>query len=410
MYLRVMVKLVVAALLFLLGVWTQSLLPFVAMVILGDSMRKKSYGHLVWCYLQKRLQPYFCYFEWSVALLAALWVLVFVQGNFIGIYTFHTSSMHQTLQVGDVLLVNKLIPGARHACNDIHSYGRSKGSAPLSYGDVIIFNFPEADTLLESRPTESYYYLKRLYGAASVELKDKTELKYLDVKRRPRFVKRLYGLPGDSIVIDHGDCYVNGMHIDFPQESIGRYLIDKDVVQALKDKGVRPYSELTTEKGLSWEIIQQDYDRVRDLYGGLKPDYMLKNFPDPLVFPFDSHLLWNMHYMGPIYIPKKGTSIKLTLSNLPFYSRVMTVFEQNELQVIDGKIWLNGKITDEYTFKMNYYWVIGDNRPHSFDSRFWGFVPENHIIGKVTRVLLSRDIHKKGWIYLRKERFLKKVE
>ena len=399
-----------AVLLFSLGVWTERILPFAGMLILLDSMRKKSYGRIAWFYLKKRLRSYFAYFEWTVALLVALWVLVFVQGSFIGIYTFHTSSMHQTLQVGDVLLVNKLIPGARHGCNDVYRYGRSKGSAPLAYGDVIIFNFPEADTLLESRPTESYYYLKRLYGDASVELKDKTKLKYLDVKRRPRFVKRLYGLPGDSILIEHGDCYVNGTHMSFPQESIGRYLVDKDVVQQLNESGVKPYNELTSDKGLSWEMLQQDYDRVKDMYEGLKPDYMLKNFPDPLVFPFDSHLLWNMHYMGPIYIPKKGATIKLTVNNLPFYSRIIKVFEQNELYVKEGKIWLNGKISDEYTFKMNYYWVIGDNRPHSFDSRFWGFVPENHVIGKVTRILLSRDIHKKGWIYLRKERFLKKVE
>ncbi|WP_430934844.1 signal peptidase I [Saccharicrinis sp. 156] len=410
MRVKSIIKIGLCILLLILGIWAESLLPFVGIAVLIDSVRTNPYLRSVWHYLKRKLTIWFKYFEWTVAIILALWVVVFVQNNFIGIYTFHTSSMHQTLQVGDVLLVNKLIPGPRHSCNQVSSYGRSKGMASLSYNDAIVFNFPEADTLLESRPTESYHYLKRLYGEGGFKLKDKTNLKYLDVKDRPRFVKRVYGLPGDSIEIVNGICYANGATLAFPEESIDRYIMDKETVQLLNEKNIQPYNEYTSDKGIAWEILQKDYDNIKGFTKGIRPDHMLKNLPDPLVFPFDSHLLWNMHNMGPVYIPRKGAKIKLTEKNLQFYGRAIEVFEQNELKRKDGKVWLNGEMVDEYTFKMNYYWVIGDNRPHSFDSRFWGFVPQNHIIGKVKKILLSRDINKKGWIYLRKDRFLKKVD
>ncbi len=403
------IKITFAILFILLGIWSKSLLPYIVALFFFDSLREVPFYQKVWSWLKERLAKKISIIEWIVAVSMAIWLLTFVQNNFIGIYTFHTSSMHQTLQVADVLWVNKLIPGPRHNCNDISEYKRSTGIAKLNYCDVIMFNFPEADTLLQSRPTESFHYLRRLYGQEGMGIKDKSALKYLEVDERPRFVKRVFGLPGDSIKIDYGKLYANGRVIDFPKEGIDRYVLDSETAKLLKEQGIIPYNEYLTDEGIIWELLLKDYEHLREDTKGIKPNLMLKNFPDPLVFPFNSHLLWNVHYMGPIYVPKKGDTVKLTKMNLDLYARAIHVFEQNQLKVVGDKVWINEKQVSEYTFKMNYYWVMGDNLPHSFDSRFWGFLPENHIIGKVERVILSKDISKKGWFSFRKSRYLKKI-
>ena len=403
------IKITFAILFILLGIWAKSILPYIAALFFLDSLRKIPTYPKVWNWLKERLAKKAAIIEWLVAVSIAVWLLIFVQNNFIGIYTFHTSSMHQTLQVNDVLWVNKLVSGPRHNCNNISDYNRSIGLAKLKYGDVIMFNFPEADTLLQSRPTESFHYLRRLYGQDGMGIKDKNALKYLEVDKRPRFVKRVYGLPGDSLKIDYGKLYANNQVIDFPKEGIDRYILDSETAKLLKNQGIIPYNEYLTDEVNVWELVLKDYENLQEVTKGIKPDLMLKNFPDPLVFPFNSHLLWNMHHIGPIYVPKKGDTVELTKINLAFYARAIQVFEQNKLKVVGDKVWLNEKQVTEYTFKMDYYWVMGDNLPHSFDSRFWGFLPENHIIGKVERIILSKDISKKGWFNFRKSRYLKKI-
>ncbi len=402
------IKLIISILIFILGIWTESLLPFLLIGLIADSARRKPFYVILWQKLKGLFGRWFKWFEWFLASTLAVCFVFFIQTNIVGLYTFQTSSMHETLQVGDVLLVNKLIPGVRHDEGSIKTYHRSKGYAEITYKDIIVFNFPEGDSLLKNRPTESYYYLKRLYGDNNFSLKE--GLQYHKVKDRPRFIKRVFGLPGDSIVIGNGLFYANNKLVSYSENSIDRYIVEKESAVMLKSKGVLPYTEHVKDGVLSWELKQKDYDVIKDDVKGIKADYMLKNFPDPMVFPFNIHLLWNMHHMGPIYIPQRGDVIQLTSKNIEFYKRIIETFEENELTIKGEEIWLNGKKVTDYVFKMDYYWVQGDNRPHSFDSRFWGFVPENHIIGKVEKVLFSRDLNKKGWLYFRKNRFLLDVE
>ncbi len=405
-------KLILIVILLFIFFWTESLLPFFVIVFLVGSFRKESYLNRGLVYLKSIASARYVIFEWVLAIVISIWLVIFVQKNFLGIYTFQTSSMNGTLWPGDVLLVNKMVPGARKSPDSFDGYHRIKGLGELTYNDVIVFNFPEGDTLLKKRPTESYYYLKRLYGKEQVEGKsDKiTDLEFKDVQNRPRFVKRIYGLPGDSVVINKGQVYVNSKHLKYPDLSVGRFVISDTDKKQLKKQNVHPYNELSSDKKLIWEIYEKD---VRDMASkgvSLTPDCLPENYPDPLVFPFNSYLLWNMDYSGPVYVPRKGDTIELSEQNIMLYLRLIDVFEENEVQIKDDKVFINNKSATHYTVKMNYYWVMGDNRHHSFDSRFWGFVPENHIIGKVERVLLSRDLQNDNAFPFVSGRYYKKVK
>lgn len=408
---KIIVKLLACIPLLILGIWTESFLPFIIIAFVLDSIKRKPYFILVRNYTKSAIRKRFIWIEWSFAILFSVWVVSFLQKKFVGVYTFQTSSMHESLLVGDVLLVNKLVPGARNNPDDITKYSRNIGVQKLAYKDVVIFNFPEGDTLLKNRPTESYYYLKRLYGDGKLNEKGVqwTDIQYNKIKDRPRFVKRVYGLPGDSIRIKDGQFYANENHIKYPNYSIDRYVIDDELKAEMIRLKISPYNEHVSNGKVVWELLDKDIEILKGIGFEPKPDYMPKNFPDPMVFPFNSQLLWNIYNMGYVYIPKKGDVIDLNSFNLKMYRRVIEVFEQNSVHLIGDSILINDKLVKKYTFKMDYYWVMGDNRPHSFDSRFWGFVPENHIIGRVDYILLSRDLNKKSWIPLRENRFFKKV-
>jgi signal peptidase I len=407
-----LVKLILSIFLFALGIWIEAILPFVVIFLLADSSLQKPYLKRFFDYLRQKFPQKLLVIEWGVAFAIAIYLLSLLLNNFLGVYSFHTTSMQGTLEPGDVLLVNKMIPGARKRANTIQWYNRIKGVKSIHYKDLIMFNFPEGDSLLKNRPTESYYYLQRLYGVGKVSAGPEkwTEVDYLPVTKRPRYVKRVYGLPGDSLRIDNSFVYVNGKHITFPDLSIHRYKVSPSLKKQLYSKGVHPFNELSTKDGMVWEMYYSDYKSFLNNNDELKLDCLPKNYPDPLVFPFNIYLLWNMHNMGPLYIPRKGDRVELTSENLLLYRRLIEVFEQNKVEEREDGVYVNNKFSQYYKFKMNYFWVLGDNSPHSYDSRFWGFVPENHIVGKVWGVLISKDPNpKKSGFNLRENRFLKKV-
>ncbi|WP_075602179.1 signal peptidase I [Saccharicrinis aurantiacus] len=404
-------KLITSILLFWVGVWTRSLQPFILILFIGDTVNNSPYYNRIHNFLKTKLDKRVKWAEWGLSLLIGVWIIFFVTDNFIQSYSFQTSSMQGTIKSGDVLLINKLVPGKRLSPNNISEYKRTRGLDNISRKDIIVFNFPEGDTLLIDKPNESYHYLKRLYRLNLSENNSNSfdTKRYYSIEERPLIVSRVLGMPGDSISIIEGLFYANNTMVEYPDSSIGRYQII-DNKEAINNKLIKPYNTLYSSEGFKWEIFQKDYELYKDSITWLKPDINSKNYPEPFIYPFDKHLLWNKDFLGPIYIPQKGSSIEVNNSTIAIYRRVIETYEQNEVEVVNGVIYINGEIQKSYTFKMNYYWVQGDNRSHSFDSRYWGFLPENHIVGKTNFTIASVDHSNRSSGYFRLHRFFKNLE
>jgi signal peptidase I len=237
------------------------------------------------------------------------------------------------------------------------------------------------------------------------------------VDRRENYVKRCVGLPGQTLQIKDHIVYLDGKankepdnvqytyHVKlkrhFTDEELLKWQITQDDLQSLNQFGYMPLTnqavaELKKRPDLSEDIVYVSDEEVWE-----------DNWK---IYPQNGYYQWTRDNYGPVWIPKKGESIKLTLENLPVYERPIRVYEANELEVRDGKIFINGVQTDEYTFRMDYYWMMGDNRHNSADSRYWGFVPEDHIVGKPIFIWWSSDPDRRGLSGVRWSRLFRFVD
>lgn len=298
-----------------------------------------------------------------------------------------TSSMQSTIEAGDNVWVNKLKPGPRFYSNKINSYFRIKLSDDLKVNDIIVFNFPDADTAFTEKPGESYYLLKRQSAVVDsiVQQEKWGKLMALKVHQRPRMIKRIVGLPGDTIVIKNGELLVNGRLFEEPPTGYRAYnwTGDTTAIQELEVLLKRDIPINRKDHKTVIHLINNEIPKLKEWEEFLSQKTIRPGIYDPHIFPFTKNRRWSSDNMGPVVLPKKGVTVELTPKNLDLYKRLVNVFECENIELKGNYLFNDNIPLSKYTFKMDYYWVQGDNKPKSFDSRYWGPVPENHIVGVV---------------------------
>ena len=343
--------------------------------------------------------------DWLSAIVFAIVAATIIRTFTFEAYTIPTSSMEKSMMVGDFLFVSKISYGTRIPMTQF--------TLPLVHDSVPFFG----TAAYINGPELPYFRLPKL---SSIKNNDIVVFNYpmtnAPVDKKTNYIKRCVAIAGDSLKIIHGAVFINGKEEKLPDGSGAQFmyavkvkegaslrketLIDKlDITDPIMHNSRIPnlmYMNLTKEK----------VEKMRT-FRSIESITQYETSPgekDPKIFPISKD--WNADNYGPIYIPKAGATTVLNKETLPFYKRLITVYEHNTLEVKDGKILINGEETDSYTFKQDYYWMMGDNRHNSLDSRFWGFVPEDHIVGKPTFIWMSLNQHASGLKKFRWDRIM----
>lgn len=393
-------------------------------------------SYIPWTWWKKTKGPVRTVLGWMDAIIYAL-VLVYFIFAYIGQnYKIPSSSLEKSLLVGDYLWVNKTVFGPRVPQTPLHfplaqhtmpllgtksylehpgvEYHRLPGLRDVRRGDIVVFNYPQGDTVALKIQNPDYYQIAhelRRNGIsdpkAYMEADKATfgDIIWRPVDRRENYVKRTIGLPGERLLIRNDSVFINGNYMPDPDNVQYNYIIPvtrRISEDKWKELGVRAddYSSGPTINELTgfyfYDVpltasMKAAVEKWPEVSGPLQKESETPYFDLSGMFPIDADYGWTRSDMGEIWIPKRGKTLHLNLRNLPLYERAIRVYEGNDLKVIDGKIYINGEQTDYYTFKMDYYWMMGDNRDRSADSRYWGFVPEDHIVGTPVFIIASFD-------------------
>ena len=454
-------------LLFLLWVksaWGLLVVPFIYDVYITKKIK--------WQWWKDAEGPVRFVMSWVDALVFALVAVYFINLFFFQNYVIPSSSLEKSLLTGDYLFVSKMSYGPRipqtpltmpltqHTMPVFNTksyvewphwdYRRVQGFGKVALNDIVVFNYPAGDTIVSNPQWQAsdYYLMVYSFGQQILEqnngapidvnnLNPQEQRKYFaqvyalgrsyiehnpseygmidsrPTDRRENYVKRCVGLPGQTLQIKNHIVYLDGKPNKEPDYVQYTYKV--------KLKGELP-DELMQELGISMEDLmslnQNGYmpltnqavkalSKRHDLVAEITPN--TEAYTGEL-YPLNAITGWTRDNYGPIWIPKKGATLPLNEQNIAIYERPIKVYEGNDLQVKHGQIYINGKLATSYTFKMDYYWMMGDNRHNSADSRYWGFVPEDHIVGKPIFVWWSTDPDRKGLSGIRWNRLFKWVD
>ena len=379
--------------------------------------------------------------DWIDAIIFAVVVVTFINTFFFQAFKIPSSSMESSLYTGDHLFVSKLAYGPKLPQTPLtipfthnviagresystalqNDYKRLKGFGHVKTGDYVVFGFPHGDTVLVREPAADYYTYVRTLG------RDYTIRNYGPIIVRPsdkkdHYVKRCVAVAGDTLTIKDGQVYVNsqpqenwpGVQNSYRVVTDGKRINQKNLEKLginIRELWFHPELPGYPEMPLTAEMLKKVKSYANVVSVTRNVDAYPPDYPDSdaTIFPFSPDYQWTRDNFGPLWIPAKGVEVELTVENLPLYQRIITSYEGNELEVKDGRIFINSEEVRSYTFQQDYYFMMGDNRHNSLDSRYWGFVPEDHIVGKPAVVWLSIDGNRKFPNNIRWRRFFKFV-
>lgn len=435
------IKFSIAAILYILfAIWMQNLWLLLGLILIVDIFLTK---FIPWGAWKRTKNPKVRnVLEWVddiiFALIAVYLINLFIFQN----YQIPSSSLEKSLLVGDYLFVSKLSYGPRVPNTPLSfplvqntlplintksyldwphwDYKRVKGLGEVKRNDIVVFNFPAGDTVPVKVQNPDYYSLIQQYGREAIYLNHAEfgDVIYRPVDKRENYVKRCIGMPGDSLEIRDNQVYINGvigenapnMQLNYFVETNGSPLTEQQYRMLNVSKEDRelafnggPESNLHLFLGLAKNASGQ-YNPLYNLPLTKKAVALAEKFPNvvkivvapdalfpSIYYPVGYRTGWSRDNYGPLWIPQKGATIELNEFNLALYSRCIKNYENNTLEITNGTVYINGQPATTYTFKYDYYWMMGDNRHKSADSRSWGFVPEDHIVGKPILIWLSLD-------------------
>ena len=456
---------VVLALYIAFLVWVKSWLGVVVIPFIYDIYITKK---IKWQWWKEAEKPVKFVMSWVDALVFALVAVYFINLFFFQNYVIPSSSLEKSLLTGDYLFVSKVSYGPRipetpltmpltqHTLPVVEcksyiewphwDYRRVKGLGKVELNDIVVFNYPAGDTLCSAPQYQSYdyygmcysigyqlypqrpnpdslsandriKYFNTLYEAGREELR-RNEAEYGKIITRPtdrreNYVKRCVGLPGQTLQIKNRIVYLDGKANKEPEEVQYTYYVKlKQHIpdEMLKDLGISMEDLVSLNTAGYMPLTKRavaTLSKRKDLVESIRIN---TDASEHDIYPLNGNMHWTRDNYGPIWIPAKGKSINLTLDNIAVYERPIKVYEHNDLQIKEGKIYINGKEADSYTFKMDYYWMMGDNRHNSADSRYWGFVPEDHAVGKPIFIWWSSDPDRSGFGGIRWQRLFRFVD
>ena len=449
-------KFAVVAIIYILWVvWVGNYWLLFGLAIIFDIYITKKVN---WAFWKKKEGPNSTFIEWLDALIFAVIAVTLINIFLFQNYRIPTPSMEKSLRVGDHLFVSKVAYGPRlpntpiafpftqHTIPIIKTkswsnliiapYKRLKGFGKIERYDVVVFNFPAGDTVVlenqataydeilrsEARSLQSYdEYIgsskvsKEGYLArAREEIWKNNDIIYRPVDRRENYVKRCVGLPGDTIMIKGGILYVNNEKEEQLETQQWNYWVRTDGTR-INPKAFERLDIYESDQNMVsgtmyiMPLTKSNAEQISKFRNvvEVRKDLRREGEYGVVIFPHNPYYPWNEDYFGPLWLPEEGATVKLDSNNISIYERIIDVYEGNDLKIDGSRILINGTETDSYTFKMDYYWMMGDNRHNSADSRYWGFVPEDHIVGQPKFIWLSIDKEASGLKKIRFRRMFK---